>query len=61
MNRHDVFAEAIIDARVMARLATDRHYRTAENAEDQAIREAEITQQEEDTYYAQRREEEIGE
>lgn len=44
-------AERIIDARVMRRLASDSAYRNAENAEEQADREAEITRQEEDAFY----------
>lgn len=39
--------EKIIDARVMRRLATDRAYLHAEDAETQAEREAEITREEE--------------
>jgi hypothetical protein len=37
--------EAILEARVMRRLATDSEYRNAENAEQQADREAEITRE----------------
>lgn len=57
----DVDAERIIDRRVMARLATDREYLNAPDAESQAIREDEITEQEEERFYAERREIEIGE
>lgn len=38
--------EAIIDRRVQRRLATDRAYLNAENAEEQAAREQEITDEE---------------
>lgn len=44
-------AEAIIDRRVMARLATDFAYRNAENAEEQSEREAEIERQEANRFY----------
>ena len=44
----DTDRERIIDRRVMSRLATDAAYRNAENAEEQAEREAEITRQEEE-------------
>lgn len=37
-------AEQIIDRRVMRALDTDRAYRNAENAEEQAAREAAITE-----------------
>lgn len=37
--------ERIADARVQRRLAIDAAYRNAENAEEQAIREDEITEQ----------------
>jgi hypothetical protein len=40
--------EKILDRRIMARLATDPAYKHAENAEQQAEREAEITREEED-------------
>lgn len=36
-------AERICDQRVMRRLSVDSAYRNAENAQDQADREAEIT------------------
>lgn len=39
----DIERERIIDRRVWERLASDRAYRNAENAEEQAEREAEIT------------------
>lgn len=39
--------EALLDRRIMARLATDPAYRNAENAEEQTEREEEITRQEE--------------
>lgn len=39
--------EALIDQRVMRRLASDSAYRNAANAEDQAQREDEITLEEE--------------
>lgn len=38
--------EKIVDARVMRRLATDRAYRYAENADEQAEREQEIADEE---------------
>lgn len=38
--------EALLDARIMRRLATDKAYRNAENAEDQAEREAQIEREE---------------
>lgn len=38
--------ESVCDGRVQRRLATDRAYRNAENAEEQAEREQEITEQE---------------
>jgi hypothetical protein len=44
---NDTDREKIIDRRVQARLATDAAYRNAENAEEQAEREDEITRQEE--------------
>lgn len=40
--------ERILDKRVMARLATDAAYRNAENAEEQAEREAEIEREEDE-------------
>lgn len=51
----DQEAERIIDNRVMARLKTDMAYLRASNAEEQAEREAEITQEEEANYYASRK------
>lgn len=39
--------EAILDRRIQKRLATDNAYRNAENADEQAKREDEITRQEE--------------
>ena len=48
---NDVDAERIIDRRVQAKLATDAAYRNAENAEEQAEREDEITRQVEQDYY----------
>ncbi len=53
--------ERIIDRRVQQRLAIDREYLNAANAEEQAIREDEIVEQEEAQFYAERREIEIGE
>jgi hypothetical protein len=41
----DADIERAIDKRVMRRLMTDRAYRNAESAEDQAAREDEITRQ----------------
>jgi hypothetical protein len=38
--------EAILDRRIQARLATDRAYRNAENAEEQSDREAAIEREE---------------
>lgn len=38
--------ERILDKRIMARLATDRAYRFAENAEEQAERERQIETEE---------------
>jgi hypothetical protein len=38
--------EQIVDKRVMARLATDRAYLNAENAEEQEEREEQITHEE---------------
>jgi hypothetical protein len=40
--------ERILDARIMRRLATDNAYRYAENAEEQAEREEQITREEEE-------------
>jgi hypothetical protein len=48
----DAEAERIIEARVRRRLATDRAYLFAEDAEAQAEREAQITEQEERAFYA---------
>jgi hypothetical protein len=44
---NDADAERILDRRIMRRLDTDRAYRHAENAEDQARREQQITEDEE--------------
>ena len=49
--RHDAEAERIIDRAVQRRLASDAPYRYAENDEEQAQREDEITAQEEANYY----------
>jgi hypothetical protein len=38
--------ERMVDLNVQRRLATDRAYKNAENAEEQAEREAEITREE---------------
>lgn len=45
---NDADREAIIDRAVQRRLATDSAYRNAEDAEQQAEREAEIVRQEEE-------------
>ncbi len=42
----DATREQILDKRIQARLATDRAYLNAENAEEQAEREEEIESQE---------------
>lgn len=47
----DAQAEAILGRRIQRRLATDSAYRNAENAEDQTLREMEITAQEEDRLF----------
>lgn len=57
----DAKVEQIIDRRVWARLATDKAYKNAENAEEQAIREDEITEQVEREVYAEITEKMIGE
>jgi alkanesulfonate monooxygenase SsuD/methylene tetrahydromethanopterin reductase-like flavin-dependent oxidoreductase (luciferase family) len=46
----DTDRERVIDARVQRRLATDHAYRNAENADDQARREDEITAEEEQRF-----------
>ena len=43
--------EALIDRRVMARLATDAAYRNAANADEQAAREDEIEAEVWDAYW----------
>jgi len=43
---NDTEYERILDRRIQARLASDRAYRNAENAEQQAQREYEIEQEE---------------
>lgn len=47
MNESD--RERLLDARIMRRLSTDRAYKFAANAEEQAEREEEITSEEEAT------------
>ncbi len=42
----DAEREQILDKRIMARLATDRAYKNAENANEQALREWEIEAEE---------------
>lgn len=46
----DAEVEAIIDARVWRRLAHDAAYRNAENADEQAEREEQITREEEASF-----------
>lgn len=58
---NDEATERIIDRRVQQRLATDREYLNAANSEEQAVREDEIVEQEEAQFYAEQREDEVGE
>jgi hypothetical protein len=44
---HDAQTESVVDRRVQARLASDRDYLAAENAEEQALAERKIELQEE--------------